>query len=85
MGASLRFEHNPQGIGDLLRSAEVRAHMKERAERMAAAVKSETELPVFCEDHTGSRARFRVGIDDFQAKRLEAETRILGRAVDAAR
>jgi hypothetical protein len=64
----------------------VKDHIESRAQRVYAQVASETDLPVFMEDHSSwNRARWRVGIDHVLAKRLEAKYRILGRAVDAAR
>lgn len=85
MPTVVRFEHNPKGIGQLLRSQGVRDHLGVRAERMGDYVRAGTDLPVLVEDRTGSRARWRVIIDHPGAKALEAKKRLLGRSVDAAR
>jgi len=85
MAGILRFVHNPQGIGELLRSQGVKAHIAARAEKVAAAARTETDMEILVEDHSGSRARYRVVADAPEAKAVEAKTRLLGRSIDAAR
>lgn len=85
MGTTLRFEHNPKGIGELLRSEGVKAEIRRRAENVGAAARGETDMTILVEDRSGSRARHRIIAEDVRAKSVEARTRLLGRAMDAAR
>jgi hypothetical protein len=82
---TFRLKINNAGIGELLRSAGVKANIAARAERVGAAARSETTMPILVEDKTGVRARYRIVADDSEAKLVEARTRLLGRAIDAAR
>ena len=85
MAGTLRLEIRNEGIAELLVSPEVKALIKRKAEAVAAKAAGETDMPILVEDRTGKRARYRVFVDDVEAKRVEAKTRLLGRAIDAAR
>lgn len=85
MAGSIRIKINNKGIGDLLRSEGVKAHIKERAERVAEAASSATDMEILVEDRTGTRARYRVFANSPKAKAVEAKDRVLGSAIDAAR
>lgn len=96
--AQVRVEINSAGIGQLAKSAQVRAHLEGRAQRMAAAARAagirvegtegggDVPLPVEVETDTSpSRARARVVIDHPSGLAVEAKHRVLGRALDAGR
>lgn len=83
--SKVTFKLNTRGVGEVLRSAGVRADLRARAERVAGRASGSTDMPVIVEDRTGVRARFRVIVDHPGAKAQEAKERTLGRAVDAAR
>jgi hypothetical protein len=85
MAGTFRLEILNAGIGELLRSDGVKADIAKRAERVGAAARSETDMPILVEDKTGVRARYRIVADAPEAKLIEAKTRLLGRAMDAAR
>lgn len=85
MAGTFRLTILNAGIGELLRSAGVKADIAARAERVGAAARSETTMPILVEDKTGVRARYRVVADAPEARATEAKTRLLGRAIDAAR
>lgn len=85
MAGTFRIKVLNAGIGELLRSEGVQANLAARAERVAAAARGETTMPILVENKTGVRARYRVVADAPEAKLIEAKTRLLGRALDAAR
>ena len=85
MPGTLRLKILNEGIGELLRSEGVKADIAARAERVAAAARGETTMPILVEDKTGVRARYRIVADAPEAKAIEAKTRLLGRAIDSAR
>lgn len=77
------FNLNKRAIGDLLRSPKVRADLARRARNIAAAA-GPGKWNVH--DETGRRrARAVVVTGDFEARRNEARTRALTRAIDAGR
>ena len=77
------FKFNRKAVGELLRSPEVRADLTRRARNIAAAA-GPGKWNVH--DETGrSRARAAVVTGDFEARRNEARTRALTRAIDAGR
>lgn len=73
---------NKRAIVDILKSAEMRDNLRQRAERIAAAAgpghRVETET-------MQSRARAAVITDTREARRAEAKSRTLSSAVDAGR
>jgi hypothetical protein len=82
----IRFKVNRAGIRDLLKSEGVKADLKARAERVAAAARAQTDMPIKVEGaHGRIRARYHVVADAPEARAVEAKTRLLGRAMDAAR
>jgi len=85
MGTTMRLKINNQGIRELFRSEGVKKDLKRRADAVAEAAKATTDMDIEVQDRTGVRARYRVIALDPRAKALEAEERILGRAIDAAR
>jgi hypothetical protein len=80
--ATARIETSYAGIGELLKSAEVRADLTSRAGAVQAA---ESDYTYRITQHTTDRAVVRVGSDDPGALFEEAETGQLARALDAAR
>lgn len=83
-----KFELNSEGVKAILRSDGVRAHLLDRAERVAAAAQGQVDSvtedwEVRAEGKTGpSRASATVfGVP----MRIEASRRVLGRSIDAAR
>jgi hypothetical protein len=85
MAGTFRLTILNAGIGELLRSAGVKADIAARAERVGAAAQAETDMPILVEDWSGVRARYRIVADAPEAKAVEAKTRLLGRSIDAAR
>lgn len=78
----LRIDMNGAGIQELLKSAEVQAELKARADRIAAAAGEGMEPSV----RVGrSRARASVITGSREAKLAEATDRALTRALDAGR
>lgn len=78
----VRVVLNRAGVGELLRSAEVKAELERRAARIAAAAGAGNEV----ESGVGrTRARAAVVTETFEAKHSEAKDRTLTRALDAGR
>lgn len=79
---------NRRGVSDLLRSPQVAAELKRRADAIAAAADSNTGR---ASDHRvevqigRTRARAAVITDTFNAMHREADQRTLTRAIDAGR
>lgn len=83
---TIDFKPDRAGIRELLKSPEIKADLKARAERVAAAARSNTDMPIEVEEASGSiRARYHVIAKHPKAKAEEAKTRLLGRAIDSAR
>lgn len=80
--ARVRIEMNRAAIGALLKSPEVQADLKARADRIAAAA---GEGMVASVQVGKTRARASVITETVQAKRAEAKDRALTRALDAGR
>lgn len=80
--ADFRFELNPPGIGELLKSAEVAADLERRAHAVAAAAGPGHRVE---SSVTGKRARSAVITDTIEAMVEEATERNLSRSFDAAR
>jgi len=79
---SVRIVLNRKGIGELLKSAEVEADLKRRADAVANAAGEGMEAT----SEVGSRrARASVRTATREAAMAEAEDRDLTRAIDAAR
>lgn len=76
------FELNRAGIAELLKSAEVAADLRRRAEAVAAAAGTGHRVEATT---TGTRARAAVITDTIPAMVKEATDRNLSRAFDAAR
>lgn len=76
------FKLNSDGVRTLLRSSEMEADLRARAERIAAAAGPghavESQIGV-------NRARASVRTETFEAMREEATNRTLTRAIDAGR
>lgn len=85
-GGLERFELNGSGIRKLLQSSEVQDDLNARAARVAAAVDAQTadidDWDVVYDVQVG-RTRARALISGVPL-RVEADRRILGRAIDAA-
>ena len=80
--ASIRIDMNSAGIQELLKSGPVRALLKAKADRIAAAAGP----GMLASSRVGkTRARASVITDSFAAKRAEATSRSLTRAIDAGR
>ena len=78
----MRVEVNRQAIRDLLKSPGVVADLEARGRRVAAAAGPGHKL-----DSSVGKIRARVGVitDPTEARRSEARSRSLTRAIDAAR
>lgn len=86
MATKVRIELNRAGIRELLNSAEVRARIAAKTEAVAQAAEANLggdDLRVETQVAGRSRARGYVTLVAGAAK--EAEDRVLGRAIDAAR
>lgn len=88
--ASTRVKLNSGGMEALLKSAEVRADLTERAEKVLAAAQADPhddtgayEAGLHIEQDTTDRAVVRVVSGDFKGHILEANYGILARALDA--
>lgn len=86
-----RTKLNSAGMAALLKSAEVRAALRPRAERVLAAAQADPhdetgayEAGLHIEDATTDRAVVRVVSGDRKGHILEANYGILSRALDAA-
>lgn len=90
-----KVDINPDGIRELLRSADVEADITRRAEAVASAARSQNirvsgepgadELPINVRVHRGpNRVSARVAVDHPAGLAVEAKHRLLGRALDAA-
>ena len=78
----IEFKRNSAGIRQLLRSSEVEANLRARAERIAAAAGPGHEV----DSRIGAnRARASVATATFEAMQSEATDRTLTRAIDAGR
>lgn len=77
-----RFQLNRAGVGQLLKSAEVQADLRRRAEAIAAVAGPGHRVEV---GSTGRRARAAVITDTLDAMLDEANDRNLSRAFDAGR
>ncbi len=80
--AKVRIELNKKAVREILRSPEVQADLKRRADAIAAAAGPghETDLSV-----GRNRARASVVTATHEARRAEAVDRALTRAIDAGR
>ncbi|ROS62203.1 hypothetical protein EDF38_1306 [Frigoribacterium sp. PhB160] len=84
MPSKVRIEITPGAIQEILKSAEVQADLRDRAERIASAAGSSEDYEV--DTRVGrTRARASVRTASFEAMRDEAENRTLTRALDAGR
>ncbi|MBA3781011.1 MAG: hypothetical protein H0X12_04050 [Nocardioides sp.] len=90
--ARTRVTLKSSGMAELLRSADVRAALTERAERVLSAAQADPhddtgdyEAGLHIEQDTTDRAVVRVVSGDFKGHILEAEYGILARALDAGR
>lgn len=82
MSGKAEIHLNSAGIRKLLRSAEVQAELKRRADRIAAAAGPGMEASVVA---GANRARASVITGNARARRAEATTADLTRALDAGR
>lgn len=82
MATPVKIELNSAGVKALLRSPEILADLRARAERIAAAAGEGFEADSMI---GRSRARADVFTETFAARRAEATGRALTRAVDAGR
>lgn len=82
MAANVRIEMNRAGVGALLKSAEVQADLKRRAEAIAQAAGDGMDVDVRV-GKTRARASVRTGT--FEARRAEARDKALTSALDAGR
>ncbi len=96
MSIRVRLKLNRRGIGEVLRSVGVQHLLEGKAERVAEAVRArgikvegepgEIDLPVTTNvTGRGVRARAYVNLDHPSGLAVEAEHRILGSSIDAAR
>lgn len=82
MASKMRIVVNKAGVRQLLKSAEIEADLKQRAERIAAAAGPGMTVAV----HQGSnRARVVVYTDGIEAILAEVHHQALTRAIDAGR
>lgn len=83
---SIKLVLNHAGIKQLLTSEEMQRELERRAQRIASQARSGAGgMEIAVENKTGNRARFRIVCRDPLAKRAEARSRFLGRAMDAGR
>lgn len=89
--ATERFRLNHAGMAEMLKSGEMAAEMHNRAESVASAARSAAPVDsgayrgsIRVEDATTDRAVGRVIADVDYALVVEAKTRTLGTALDAA-
>lgn len=82
--ARARIEIDRSGIGNVLKSTEVRAAVGQAAELIAARARSATDNPVSVRHAGQSRARSYVSLDGPDGAREEADDRPLGRALGGA-
>lgn len=92
MAKAIEIKLDHGGMAALLKSAEVRSALRERAEPVLAAAQADPhddtgdyEASLHIEDATTDRAVVRVVASDWKAGILEAKYGILARALDAAR
>lgn len=93
MARSIEVKMNRKGMGALLKSADVRRELTERAERVLAAAKSNAPVGptgdykagLHIEQHTTDRAVVRVAGSTNYDWFVEANTGNLARALDAGR
>lgn len=84
--SNVRIELNRAGVGELLKSSEVRADLARRASAIAAAAAAAGGGTFGHEASVGkSRARAAVWTEDVEAMLAEANHRALTRAIDAGR
>lgn len=80
--ANVRIKLNRRAMAALLKGPEVQAELKRHADPIAEAAGQGTEVDV----HVGkTRARATVRTATFEARKAEATTRALTRALDAGR
>lgn len=82
MPGGLRFKLNRKGVRQILRSPQVEADLKRRAENVAQQAGEGFEVDTFVGKN---RARADVFTATHAARKAEAEERALTRAIDAAR
>lgn len=88
--ASLEFKLNSKGVREVLRSPEMEAELRRRAERVAQAARPNAKytdghpIPLIVESSQG-RNRARATVFAPGGLTAEADNRFLGSAVDAAR
>ena len=82
MGSKIRIDVNDAGIQELLKSGEVRAFLKAKADRIAAAAGPGMEASSWS---GRTRARASVITATSKARKAEAKDRALTRALDAGR
>lgn len=82
MASKIRIDINSDGIQELLKSGPVRALLKAKADRIAAAAGPGMLASSFV---GRTRARASVITDTHKARRAEATNRSLTRAIDAGR
>ena len=87
----IRIKLNHGGMAELLKSAEVRSALTQRAERVLAAAQADPhddtgdyEAGLHIEQDTTDRAVVRVVSGDWKGHILEAKYGVLSRALDAA-
>ncbi len=82
ISANVELELNRSGVRELLRSPEVLADLRARAERVAAAAGAGMEVEATIGPN---RARAEVATGTTEARLAEARHRRLSRSIDAAR
>jgi hypothetical protein len=84
---SVRIELNHAGVTSLLKSPEVLADMKRRANAVAATANASSPGAIFTADSDLGRARARASVftENTAAMHAEATDRALTRAIDAGR
>jgi hypothetical protein len=87
-----RIELDHPGIGEMLKSSDVRAELTRRATRMLDAARASAPVDtgaykagLHLQQDTTDRAVVRVVADDAKSAIIEARQRILGSAIDAGR
>lgn len=75
-----KFKIDTRGVGELLKSGEVRAMVDEAADRVADEVRSTTDFEVEVDHYTTDRGAAAVFVPDVEAQGEQAKTGFLTRA-----
>lgn len=79
-----RFRRDSSGIERILKSPEIAAAIREKADEVASEVRARTDAEVVVDTYTTDRAAASVTIRDVRGRWLEARHGVLSRAAAAA-